>query len=415
MTTDSSLDDLREAHRRDYDPYSSATIDEHLAEIADRREHQPISYSARGKGTWVLTRYDDIASVLRRNNRGFVSFPNDPDGGNPQGAQKALIPIELDGDEHRQYRKLLDPLFSPQRVALMEDRLRQAANDLIDNFIERGSCDFVTEFAMPFPGATVMAIMGWPLADLDRLNDWVGRIQHGIVGATPEVSGAAQGRAAGELREYLLALIAERRNDLRDDITSHILRAEINGAPLGDDDLFDLLLLIVLAGLDTVQSAFAQSFVRIGRRPELWDAMFETDDSLGPAIEELLRISAPAVPTRTVVHESIQVGEIVLPRGERVHFPLAAANRDPAYYPDPDEVVFDREPKPHLAFGMGPHRCLGVHLARAELRIGFTELRRRIPAFALDPAFTPHDHLGLAWGVDNVHLTFRPGERESGR
>lgn len=407
-----TIEELRAAHRRDYDPYNPLTIQQHLDDIAQRRAEQPISYSERGNGTWVLTRYDDIASVLRRNNRGFVSFPNDPDGLNPQGAQKALIPIELDGSDHRQFRALLDPLFSPKRVALMEDQLRQAANHLIDGFIERGECDFIKEFAMPFPGATVMAILGWPLEDLDRLNEWVGTIQHGIVGASPEDSGAAQARAAGELREYLLALIAVRRTDLRDDVTSHILQAEINGALLNDDDLFDLFLLLVLAGLDTVQSAFGQSMMHLGVRPDLWDQMFETDESLAPAIEELLRISAPAVPTRTVTGGPAEVADLTLPEGERVHCPLAAANRDPVYYPEPDEIKFDRVAKPHLAFGMGPHRCLGVHLARLELHIGFTELRRRMPTFALNEAYTPHEHLGLAWGVDNVHLTFEPGARE---
>ncbi|MDT9592149.1 cytochrome P450 [Nocardioides zeae] len=407
-----ALEDLRAQHRRDYDPYNNATIAEHLAEMAQRRREMPISYSARGNGTWVLTRYDDIASVLRRNNRGFVSNPNDPDGGNPQGAQKALIPIELDGDEHKFYRRLLDPLFSPQRVAALEDQLRAAANDFIDGFIERGECDFVEEFAMPFPGATVMHLMGWPLKDLGRLNEWTGTIQHGIVGVSKEESQAAQGRAATEMRAYLLDLIAERRTNLGDDVTSHVLRAEKDGAPLSDDDLFDLLLLLVLAGLDTVQSTFAQSFMHLGRQPELWDQMFASPESLEPAIEELLRIAAPAVPTRTVVHESVQVGELELPEGERVHFPLAAANRDPAYYPDPDRIVFDRAPKPHLAFGMGPHRCLGVHLARLELRIGFTELRRRMPRFSLDESRTPTEHLGLAWGVGNLHLLFEPGPRE---
>jgi cytochrome P450 len=107
------------------------------------------------------------------------------------------------------------------------------------------------------------------------------------------------------------------------------------------------------------------------------------------------------------------VGDVPIPRGERVHGPLAAANRDPQYYPDPDEIKFDREIKPHLSFGLGPHRCLGIHLARLELRIGFEELRRRLPVFSLDTRYQPVDHLGLAWGVENVHITFPPGRRQS--
>jgi cytochrome P450 len=415
VTTDQMfVEELRENHRRDYDPYNPVTIQAQLDELAERRASTPITYSARGNGCWVLTKYDDISSVLRRNNRGFVSFPNDPDGENVQGAQKALIPIELDGSRHKQFRAVLDPLFAPKRVAALEEQLRTAANDLIDGFIERGACDFVEEFAMPFPGATFLLIMGWPTKDLPLLNGWVSAVHHGVVGGTEEESAAARGAAVAQMRAYVLELIADRRANPTDDVTSHILAAEIDGEKMTDDDLFDLFLLLMLAGLDTVQSVLSQSFVYLGTHPDKWDEMFATESSLVPAIEELLRWSAPAVPTRTVTDESIVVGNMTLPKGERVHFPLAAANRDPQYFPDPDEIHFDRTPKPHLAFGMGPHRCLGVHLARLELVVGFTELRRRIPRFELDTnAGVPSEHLGLSWGVDGVHLTFPRGEKEN--
>ncbi|WP_439030563.1 cytochrome P450 [Gordonia terrae] len=415
MTTASpDIDRLRDRLRRDYDPYRHVSIQEQLDELAERREQTPISWSARGNGCWVLTRYDDISSVLRRNNRGFVSFPNDPDGENVQGAQKALIPIELDGSRHRQFRQLLDPLLSPARVAELEPRLYEAANELIDGFIEKGHCDFVEEFAMPFPGATFLALMGWSADDLPLLNRWVAEIHHGAPGGTEEESARVRGEAVAQMREYVLRVIAERRDDPRDDATTHILRAEIDGERLSDDDLFDFFLLLMLAGLDTVQSVLAQSFAYLGTHPDQWDEMFASSDALDPAIEELLRWTAPAVPTRTVTAETIEIGDMVLPRGERVHFPLAVANRDPKYFPNPDEVDFGRTPKPHLAFGMGSHRCAGVHLARVELRIAFSELRRRLGSVTLDPAAgRPTEHLGLSWGMEGVSLTFTPGVREA--
>lgn len=212
------------------------------------------------------------------------------------------------------------------------------------------------------------------------------------------------------MRDYVVALIADRRENPRDDVTTHCLQAEIEGRALTDDELFDLLLM--LAGLDTVQSVLAQSFAYFGRHPGRWTEMFEGPAGVEAAIEELLRFTAPAIPTRTVAAESALVGDLELPRGERVHFPLAAANRDPKYYPDPDEIVFDRPARPHLAFGMGTHRCLGVHLARLELRVAFTELHRRLPVFTLAPDCEPEEHLGLSWGVENVHIVFPPGRRE---
>lgn len=417
----SAAKDIEELHReylRDYDPYSPNTIAEQLTELADRRQTCPVSYSARGHGFWVLTRYDDIAGVLRRSNRGFVSFPNDPLGENSPGSNKAMIPIELDGAEHRQYRAILDPIFSPKRVAALEPELVKAANSLIDEFIESGRCDFVNQFGLVFPGATVMAIMGWPLEDLPKLFAWTSGIMHGVAGGTQEEINAARGAAHMALREYLLSLIAQRRQEhkvgkIREDVTGVVLEAEVDGKKLTDDELFDLFLLMVLAGLDTVQSVLAQSVVYFADHPEKWDEMFAVPERIGSAVEELVRWASPPVPTRTVVADSVEVGGMTLPAGERVHFPLAVGNRDPEAYPNPDEIIFDRDAKPHLGFGLGAHRCIGIHLARLELRIAFTELHRRIPRFTVDSGQRPKDHLGLAWGVENVHLVFPPGPRES--
>ncbi|MDT9592137.1 cytochrome P450 [Nocardioides zeae] len=412
MTVD--LETQRAERRLDYDPYNVASIADHLGELAERRATQPISYSARGNGCWVLTRYDDISSVLRRSNRGFISFPNDPDGQNTQGSSEGMIPIEIDGLRHKQFRQLLDPYFSPARVAEKEQTLLAWCNRLIDDWIEDGRCDFVKGFALPFPGVTVLTIMGWPLADLERMNAWTDTLLHGKQGGTPEEQMAVRGQAHVEMRAYMLDLIAQRRAEpRRDDVTSGALDAEIDGEPLSDDKLFDLFLLMMTAGLDTVQSVLCQSMVFFARHPEQWDRMFSTPEMLEPAVEELLRWCAPAVPTRNVVEDGVVVGDVTLGPGERVHFPLAVANRDPAYYPDPDEVVFDRPAKPHLAFGLGAHRCVGLHLARLELKIAFTELHRRMPRFSLVEGVEPHEHLGLAWGVDNVHLEFAPGARES--
>ena len=417
MTTSVSTSELREQYRRDYDPYHDVPIAEQLSELADRRQNMPISYSARGNGTWVLTRYDDIASVLRRSNRGFISFPNDPDGVNSQGSEEGMIPIELDGRRHQEFRRMLDPAFSQERVATLENDLRAWSNRLIDGFIEDGKCDFVNGFALPFPGVTVMKIMGWPESDVDLLNGWVDIVMHGLPGASEDEANAARGKAHMEIREYMLNLIADRRNSpSREDVTSAAIDCEIEGKKLTDLELFDLFLLMMLAGLDTVQSVLGQAMVFFGRNPDQWKRLVDDPALIESAVEEFVRWGAPPVPTRTIVHDEVTVGDITLPKGERVHFPLAVANRDPAYYHNPDDVVLERfvasDTKPHMGFGMGPHRCVGAHLARLELRIAFEELTRRMPEFSLDPEHTPHEHLGLAWGVNNVHLTFSPGSRE---
>ncbi|MBW0101212.1 cytochrome P450 [Pseudonocardia sp. KRD291] len=404
--TDKTLAELKDERRRDYEVYPSGTIQDQLDDIADRREKCPVSFSEKG-GFWVATTYDDISSVLRRNNRGFVSFPNIPDGKVAFG-QKAQIPIELDGPVHAQYRKLLDPLFSPARVGQMEEQIREVAVGLVDAFVESGTCDVIPQFAFPFPGTVFLSIMGWPLEDADRMNEWVEAFLHGVPGGTEEETLAVRIKASEESRAYIQGIVEDRRANPREDITTTIVNADFDGQKISDSDLSDLFILMMMAGLDTVQSVIGQSMAYLADHQDLWEAMFATPDALAPAIEELVRWTSPAMPTRNVAQEAATVGDLELPEGERVFCPLAAANRDPKYYPEPDEVKFDREAKPHLSFSLGAHRCVGVHLARLELKVAFEELHRRIPSFRLQDGCTPKENLGLTWAIEDVRIAFDP-------
>ena len=404
--TTNDIEALRASHARQYDPYSTATIQEHLDDIADRRENLPMSFSEKGS-FWLATTYDDIAGMLRRNNKGFISFPNIPDGVLAFG-QKRQIPIELDGPIHAQYRKLLDPLFSPSKVKGMEEQVRQIAVDLIAGFADKGEVDLVPEFAFPFPGTVFLSVMGWPVEDADMMNKWVGAFLHGVPGGTEEETLAARVDASEKSRAYIQAIVDDRRANPRDDITTAIVQAEFDGEPIPDEDLSDLFILLMMAGLDTTASVIAQSMAYFAKNPAKWDEMFADPDDIDAAVEELLRWTSPAVPTRNVADESAEVGGLELSKGERIHCPLAAANRDPKYYPDPDEIQFDRDPHPHLTFSLGTHRCIGVHLARQELRIAFEELRRIMPTFQLAEGVEPKEHLSLTWGVEDVRLVFTP-------
>ncbi|MCW2495263.1 cytochrome P450 [Jatrophihabitans sp.] len=407
-SADRELDSLRARYRHDFDPYAPLTMAEQLDILAGMRAEKPVAWSARGNGCWVATKYDDVSSVLRRSNRGFQSFPIDPDGLNLTGTVNGMVPLELDGERHREFRTMLDPSFAPKRIAEMADQLRAHANNLIDTFIEAGHCDFSEEFALPFPGATVMSLMGWPLKDIDKMNEWTSIIHHG---SSHEDDKA---RAHRETHEYMLELIVRRRSEPpRDDLTTVTMDSLIEGRKLTDDELVELYGLIMTAGLGTVQAVMSKSMVYFAERQDQWDEMFESEESVELAVEELLRFTSPASPTRTINQNSAEVGGLTLPRGERVFMVLAAANRDPQYWDDPDVIKLGEHRKPHLSFGLGPHRCIGVHLARLELKIGFTELHRRIPRFTLTPGTTPQEFLGLTWGTHNVQLSFDPGPRES--
>lgn len=405
---------IRRARSVEYDPFLAADLEANLAKLAGFREISPMTYSTVGGGFWIAAGYDEVVSVLRNNNKGFVSFPNNPFG-EPKEAtaatRKKLIPIDIDGPEHRQYRKLLEPVFAPKQMQALEPQIRKLANDLIDEWIETGTADFVPGFAFPFSATTVIVLMGWPLEDADKMNEWVRVMQHGVTGGSQEETVQAQIAASNECREYLNNMIAERRHKPAGDFTTMLMNIELNGKKLTDDELFDTFLLLMLAGLDTVQSVLTQTFAYLGRHQDQWDEVFAKPETLDLAVEEFLRWTAPAPPTRNVTAEYMMVGDVPVPAGERVHCAIGAANRDPKYYPNPDEVDFNRPAKPHLAFGLGPHRCIGIHLARLEIKIAFQELRARLPRFSLDESHQPRGHLGFAWGVENVHLTFPPGKR----
>lgn len=416
------VDALKRERRLDYNPFGSNDPDDdssdltkNLAWLAKAREVSPMTYSTRGEGFWVATGYDEVVSVLRNSNKGFVSYPNNPYGA-PPGSRASLhkaIPIDLDGAEHREFRRVLEPVFSPSLMQALEPQMRALANRLIDDWIETGNVNFVDGFAFPFSATTVILLMGWPLEDANMMSEWVHVMLHGVPGATAEETAAAQIAASGEYRAYLSNLMADRRNNPGDDITTMLMNIEMNGSKLSDEDLIGTFVLFMLAGLDTVQSVLSQTFAYLGTHPDKWDEMFAEPGNVDLAVEEFLRWTAPAPPTRNVTAEFMMVGDVPVPKGERVHCVIGAANRDPKYFPNPDEVDFHRPSKPHLTFGLGPHRCIGIHLARLEIRIAFEELRARIPRFSLDQTHEPQGRRGAAWAIDNVYLAFPPGMRQA--
>jgi cytochrome P450 len=389
-------------HERHYDYYGNVSVDEHLEEVAGRRRECPMSYSNEFGGYWLVSTYDAIADVLRRRQT-FSSYPVGLDAAVQYDVtgEKKLIPIELDGEAHQRYRALLNPLFTPATAQQFEPSIRVLANQLMDKFIDRGECEVVGEFARLLPGTLFLRMMGWPVEDADIFYGWVQASMH----SSPEESVALRAQVGEEQDNYMAALIDKRRRQPEDDLTTVLVNAEIDGKPISDEDLLLLFHLLMAAGLDTVQSVLGQSFVFLAQHPEFREQMLDPA-VLPTAVEELLRWASPAVPTRTAL-EPVEIGGVGLEEGDRVHCPLGAANRDPMYYPDPDTPRLDREnPKPHLTFGLGPHRCLGSHLARLEVRVAFEEWHQRIPDYRIGSRGIGDWHLGGVWGVDSVHLEF---------
>jgi cytochrome P450 len=395
----------------DYDILTPGrSAQEHLDGLARRRASCPVTYSmtplgiagpldADDRGFWLFTTYDDIASVYHQPDL-FWNGRIHPDG--DIGPFGDSIPLGLDGELHRSWRRLLNPLLSPGFAKALEPSVRQLSNELIDKFIDRGSCEFISEFARPLPGTLFLRMMGWPVEDAEMFQGWVNTVVEntGDTASFERILDAHHQRQA-----YMLNMIKDRRAHPTDDFTTVLINSTLDGRTISDEELLSLFGLLLIAGLDTVQSVLGQSIVHLAQNPPFRTQMLEPQE-LPAAIEELLRWAAPAQPERTAA-TSAEVGGVRVERGDRLYCPIQAANRDPKYFPEPDTPRLDRDnPKAHMTFGIGPHRCLGSHIARVELKAAFEEWHRRIPEYHLAPNGIGPWRVGRLWGLDHVNLEF---------
>jgi cytochrome P450 len=325
------------------------------------------------------------------------------------GSPLPLVPIAFDPPEHTRYRRILQPFLGPRETAEWRPRVRSLVGTLMDSFVERGHCDLVADLAVPLPAEVFLTLFGLPSRDRDQLIAW----KDGLL-ASPMLAGGQPTdeviRVGAELFSYLVQHIEERRRHLDDveDLLGRLL-ADTSEEGLSDEELLGLSFLFVLAGLDTVTSALSTAFAALAARPALQQEIAADPSVIPDAVEELLRMDGPVVFLPRVASQDIELGGHTIPAGSRVEVAIAVANRDPAEHADPDEIDLRRQER-HYAFGSGPHRCLGSHLARMEMREVLTEWHSRIPAYELAPGFTPRVEwpTGLV-GLDTLPLVFPPG------
>jgi cytochrome P450 len=324
------------------------------------------------------------------------------------GSPLAMVPIAFDPPEHTRYRRVLQPFFSPRGVVSWLPMVRALAGQLIDGFAARGACDLVAELAVPLPAQVFLTLFGLPLEDRDRLIAWKEALVNnfGVPGGEPPRERAM--RMGAELYGYLVAHIASRRRSGgTGDLLGQLL-ADTSDERLSDDELLGLSFLFVIAGLETVTSALSTAFAALAGDTALRGQIVADPAVIPAAAEELLRYDGPVVFVPRIATEDVDVAGQTIPAGSYVLIMIGAASRDPAQHPDPDTVDFQRQ-EPSLAFGVGPHRCLGSHLARMEMRVALEEWHRRIPEYALAPGTT----LRVPWpagvvGYDSLPLVFQP-------
>ncbi len=322
------------------------------------------------------------------------------------GSPLPLVPIAFDPPEHTRYRRILQPFFSPRGVASWRPEVRVLARELIGGVASAGHCDLVADLAVPLPAQVFLTLFGLPIQDRDRLNAW----KEGLLRSTPPGPGETRGehavRLGAELYGYLVEQIARRRRDGTSAGLLGQLLADSSPGHLSDEEIIGLSFLFVLAGLETVTSALSTAFAVLASQPRLRSRIVSDPAVIPAAVEELLRVDGPLLFVPRVTTAEVEVAGQLIPAGALVQVVVAVADRDPAGHPDPDVIDFGRQER-NLAFGGGPHRCLGSHLARMEMRVALEEWHRRIPDYQLAPGPAPR----VTWpaglvGIGQLPLVF---------
>ena len=353
----------------------------------------------------VISRYEDVMFCLRNP----AIFSSDMANQMALGTERPMIPQQIDPPAQTRYRKILDPRFSRKRMLEIEPAVRASARELLGSFADSGECDFSQQYAVPLPCQSFLHLFGLPISDLPRLID----LKDGIIRPQARAKNPLDAEEVDRIRSasgkeiysYFEELIALRRTSPRDDLMTYLLEVELDGQRLSQNEILDISYLFILAGLDTVTASLSCFIAYLAANPAQRAKMSGDAASLEGAIEEMLRWETPVTGVPRLVKEDVEVAGYKLEKGEMVMLLLGAANLDPAEFERADQVELDRSRNRHISFGGGPHRCLGSHLARMELRVGLEEWHRQIPDYTIRegevPVYSPGirdiQYLPLVW------------------
>jgi cytochrome P450 len=308
-------------------------------------------------------------------------------------------PIGLDPPDHTKYRAPLQAAFSPKAMMAREEEIRALANELIDNVIDQGHCDFIPDIAEPLPVQVFLKMMGLPL---DR-QAYFRQLVHEFLepgGLEDPIEGI---RRIRKIADAMGDVIEARRTEPRDDLISLLWKSEVDGEPATFELMEDYAVLLFIAGLDTVINGMGFGIRHLAHNPEFQDELRASPKRVVEAAEELLRRYTFTVPTRRIAKDTELAGW-TLKADERLMLCLPAADLDEREFDEPEKFDPNRENNVHIAFGVGPHRCLGSHLARIELQVLYEQMLARLPTFRLDVDRPVKFHAGNIIAIDSLPL-----------
>ncbi len=366
-----------------FDDVVSGDVRDPYTELARLRREEPVQRidvsgmpGEEGKPVFIVYRHEEVAQMLR-DNETFSSAIIIDAFGDVFGKH---VMLGMDEPEHGRHRSLVSKAFSQKALARWEDDLvGRVGNELIDQFADRGSTDLVKTFTFPYPTQIIAGLLGLPREDYPQFQRWSISLLSFTV--NPE-----RGRAASAaLAEYFTPILAARREQPREDLISGLAEAEIDGERLSDEEIFSFLRLLLPAGVETTYRSLGNLLFGLLSNAEQLDAVRADRSLLPQAIEEAVRWEPPLLTITRVATRDTELAGVPIPPGSSVMPMLGAANRQDDRFPDPDRFDIFRSTRAHIGFGHGVHVCLGMHLARLEMRVALNLLFDRLPNLRLDP------------------------------
>jgi len=402
----------------DFDMFSDTDYrnDPHARMIELKKEAPPIFWTRCNGGYWIVQGYQATQDIV--GDSGTFSNAIIPESrinvvkrlfkllsyvGVKTPNLPKPYPISIDPPMHAQYRQPLQGVFSPKNVKTLEDRLRLAAQELIDEIKDKGRCEFMSAVAEPLPVRLFLEIFGLPV---EKMPEYRSLLKKQLKLVSQRGSNFEKLSSLSEIVEVIRCALLERKDNPKDDLISLLWQSKIDGRSPTFKEMEGYGVLLFIAGLDTVVNSIGCAMRHLAMHPDLQQHLREHPERISDAVEEILRRYAIALPPRRVT-ESAELHGVKFRKNDVLYLFLHGANLDPAQFKNPERVDIDRSnARRHLTFNTGPHHCLGAYLARLELRVVYEEMLSRVPVFRLDEERPPVFDCGLIVGMESLDLVW---------
>ena len=397
----------------DFDHHSAEHSDDPVASYRRLRSKTPVAWTDAHDGYWVVSDWEGMEQVATDDDT-FSSARHEAGGEGlsvliPKSPVALHIPIEIDPPEFQGYRRIVMQFAKPSAIKAVQPMVERYATAFLDSVIEKGECDLAD--VVELPAIVTVDWLGLDPRDYMRYSS----AMFAVIACHPDSDEYRQASTVDipEIERQVREVIADRRANPRDDVISGFTQADLDGRPLTDDEIYSMAELLISGGVGTTASLIGQSLVWLAANPDERQRLIDQPELLeGPALEELLRVFSPTQALARTVMTDTEIHGCPIPAGDRLLVAWASANRDPERFPDPDKVDLERTPNRHAAFGVGIHRCAGLHLARAMSRTLIGQILERMPDYEVDfDGLERYPDQGVNVGWKTIPTTFTPGPR----